>query len=87
MRWREKKILCISLIHLRNYTIDNLKHLYHLRWGIEEYGKLFKVRADLESFSGMSALSVNAILLCGYIFNEYLCGDVFSDRAKSTGLK
>lgn len=54
----KKEILCTSLLDTQNYTLEDLKQLYHIRWGIEEAYKLFKVRADLESFSGMTALSV-----------------------------
>jgi hypothetical protein len=54
----EKEILCTSLLDAGEYTLVDLNQLYHLRWGIEEAYKLFKVRTDLDSFSGLSALSV-----------------------------
>lgn len=54
----EKEILCTSLLDAQKYTLVDLNQLYHLRWGIEEAYKLFKVRTDLDSFSGFSALSV-----------------------------
>ena len=53
-------------------TVISIKQLYHLRWGIEEAYKLFKVRADIESFSGMSALSVRQDFYAG-IFAMNAC--------------
>jgi len=53
-----KEILCTSLLDTQNYTKDDFKQLYHLRWNIEEAYKLFKARTDLDAFSGKSALSV-----------------------------
>ena len=53
-----KEILCTSLFNQIEYKLIDLKQLYHLRWGIEEAYKLFKLRTDLESFSGLTALSV-----------------------------
>jgi Transposase DDE domain len=54
----QKEILCTNLINAKDYALPDFKQLYHLRWNIEEAYKLFKVRADLDSFSGKSALSV-----------------------------
>jgi hypothetical protein len=54
----QKEILCTSLLDAKEYTLEDFKQLYHLRWNIEEAYKLFKVRADLGSFSGKSALSI-----------------------------
>ena len=68
----KKEILCTSLMDAEKYTADSLKQLYHLRWGIEEAYKLFKVRADIESFSGMSALSVRQDFYAG-IFAMNAC--------------
>lgn len=67
-----KEILCTSLLDSKTYTLCDLKQLYHLRWGIEEAYKLFKVRADMESFSGMTALSVKQDFYAG-IFAMNLC--------------
>jgi hypothetical protein len=53
-----KEILCTSLLNTAEYSLEDFKQLYHLRWGIEEAYKLFKVRTDLDSFSGKSALSI-----------------------------
>ncbi len=42
----KKEILCTSLTETIKYTLPDLKQLYHLRWGIEEAYKLFKVRVS-----------------------------------------
>ena len=68
----KKEILCTSLLDTQKYTLEDLKQLYHIRWGIEEAYKLFKVRADMESFSGMTALSVKQDFYAG-IFSMNLC--------------
>ena len=68
----KKEILCTSLTDAEKYTADSLKQLYHLRWGIEEAYKLFKVRADIESFSGLTALSVRQDFYAG-IFAMNAC--------------
>lgn len=68
----KKEILCTSLIQTKKYTHDSLKQLYHFRWGIEEAYKLFKVRADLESFSGLSALSVKQDFYAA-VFSMNIC--------------
>jgi hypothetical protein len=54
----EKEILCTSLLDEKEYTIANLKELYHYRWNVEEGYKLFKCRAQLEVFSGKTANAV-----------------------------
>ena len=68
----KKEILCTSPTNAKEYTFDSLKQLYHFTWGIEETYKLFKVRADLESFSEMSALSVKQDFNAG-IFSMNIC--------------
>lgn len=68
----KKEILCTSLLDNEKYTLEDLKQLYHFRWGIEEAYKLFKVRAEMESFSGMTALSVKQDFYAG-IFSMNLC--------------
>ena len=68
----KKEILCTSLLDTEKYTLEDLKQLYHFRWGIEEAYKLFKVRADMDSFSGMTALSVKQDFYAG-IFSMNLC--------------
>lgn len=68
----KKEILCTSLTETIKYTLPDLKQLYHLRWGIEEAYKLFKIRADMASFSGMTAISVKQDFYAG-IFAMNLC--------------
>ena len=68
----KKEILCTSLVKTKKYKLEDLKQLYHLRWGIEEAYKLFKVRANMDSFSGMTALSVRQDFHAG-IFAMNLC--------------
>ncbi len=68
----KREILCTSLLDTKKYTLEDLKQLYHIRWGIEEAYKLFKVRAEMESFSGMTALSVKQDFYAG-IFSMNLC--------------
>jgi hypothetical protein len=68
----KKEILCTSLTQAKKYTLDSLKQLYHFRWGIEEAYKLFKARADLASFSGMSAISVKQDFYAA-IFSMNIC--------------
>ena len=71
----KKEILCTSLASVETYTLESMKQLYHLRWGIEEAYKLFKARADIESFSGMSALSVKQDFYAA-IFAMNLCAAI-----------
>ena len=71
----KKEILCSSLLDTQNYTMEDLKQLYHLRWGVEEAYKLFKVRAEMDSFSGMTALSVKQDFYAG-VFAMNLCAMV-----------
>ncbi len=54
----ENEVLCTSLIDRKEYSHTDFKDLYHLRWNIEESYKLFKARAELESFSGKTAIAV-----------------------------
>lgn len=54
----ETEILCTSLLDAESYTYDDIVELYHYRWSIEEGYKLYKSRAELESFSGKTALAV-----------------------------
>jgi len=68
----KKEILCTSLVKIKKYRLEDLKQLYHLRWGIEEAYKLFKVRDNMDSFSGMTALSVRQDFHAG-IFAINLC--------------
>lgn len=54
----EKEVLCTSLLGLEQYPYEDMKELYHYRWGVEEGFKLFKARAEVERFSGKTALAV-----------------------------
>lgn len=54
----EKEVLCTSLTDMEKYPHEDFCELYHHRWGIEENYKLFKARAEVEKFSGKTALAV-----------------------------
>ena len=54
----EKEVLCTSLLDLEKFPPEDMAELYHYRWGIEEGYKLFKARAEVENFSGKTALAV-----------------------------
>jgi len=53
-----KEILCTSLLDTEKYPREEFAELYHYRWGEEEAYKLLKCRAELENFSGKTAISV-----------------------------
>lgn len=52
------EILCTSVINAKKLPYDCFESLYHYRWNIEEGIKLYKCRAQLEAFSGKTALAV-----------------------------
>jgi len=54
----EKEVLCTSLTDMGKYPYEEFCELYHFRWNIEESYKLFKARAEVERFSGKTALAV-----------------------------
>ena len=54
----EKEILCTSLLDEQEYTLEDMKALYHFRWNIEEAYKLLKVRMQLSNYSGKTSNSV-----------------------------
>jgi len=54
----QKEILCTSLTDTEKYEYDGFPELYHLRWNEEEAYKLLKSRAEIESFTGKTALAV-----------------------------
>jgi hypothetical protein len=54
----EKEVLCTSLTDMEKYPYEEFCELYHFRWGVEESYKLFKSRAEVEKFSGKTALAV-----------------------------
>lgn len=53
-----KEILCTSLLDKKVYPHEEFAELYHYRWGEEEAYKLLKSRAELENFSGKTAIAV-----------------------------
>lgn len=54
----EKEVLCTSLTDMEKYPHEGFCELYHFRWNVEEGYKLFKARAEVERFSGKTALAV-----------------------------
>lgn len=54
----EKEVLCTSLTDMKKYPYEEFCELYHFRWNVEEGYKLFKARAEVENFSGKTALAV-----------------------------
>lgn len=54
----EKEILCTSLTDRKKYIYDDFEELYHLRWNEEEAYKLLKSRAEIECFTGKTAMAV-----------------------------
>jgi hypothetical protein len=54
----QKEILATNLTNREIYSIEDLKTLYHKRWGIEESYKTFKKVLHIEHFTGKTALSV-----------------------------
>jgi hypothetical protein len=54
----EKEVLCTSLTDINKYPHEEFSELYHHRWGIEENYKMFKARAEVEKFSGKTALAI-----------------------------
>ena len=53
-----KEILCTSLLDTEEYPYEEFAELYHYRWNEEEAYKLLKCRAEVESFSGKTAIAV-----------------------------
>lgn len=54
----EKEILVTNLTNRNDYTVTDLKTLYHLRWGVEESYKSFKKTLHIEHFTGKSPQSI-----------------------------
>lgn len=54
----EKEVLATNLIDRSTFTLEKLKDLYHLRWGIEENYKTFKQVSQIEYFTGRTAQAV-----------------------------
>ncbi len=68
----EKEILCTSLQDKEKYTHDEFGALYKMRWAEEEAYKLLKARAEIESFSGKTALAVKQDFFAT-VFNMSYC--------------
>lgn len=54
----EKEVLCTSLTDMEKFPHEDMAELYHFRWNVEESYKLFKARAEVEKFSGKTAIAV-----------------------------
>lgn len=54
----EKEVLLTNLSDRQQFSIQDLKDLYHMRWGVEESYKSFKKTLHIEYFSGKSAHSI-----------------------------
>ncbi|WP_089725790.1 IS4 family transposase, partial [Candidatus Thiosymbion oneisti] len=54
----ETEVLATSLLDEADYLSTWFKHLYHLRWGVQEGYKREKCWLEIENFSGLSALVV-----------------------------
>jgi hypothetical protein len=54
----EKEILVTNLTDRDKYTVNILKELYHLRWGVEEGYKSFKKVLHIEHFSGKTVHAI-----------------------------
>jgi hypothetical protein len=66
------EILCTSLLDTAMYPYEEFGELYHYRWNEEEAYKLLKCRAEVEYFSGKTAISVTQDLFAK-IFLMSLC--------------
>ena len=54
----EVEVLITNLYDEQAFPAKCFKHLYHLRWGIEENYKRLKQWLEVENFSGKTALAV-----------------------------
>jgi hypothetical protein len=54
----EVEVLATSLLDRQTYPVSVFKELYHQRWPVEEQYKVFKLRIEIENFSGKSVLAV-----------------------------
>lgn len=54
----EKEILATNLTDRSKYSIETLKSLYHMRWGVEESFKSFKKVLHIEYFTGKSKQAI-----------------------------
>jgi hypothetical protein len=68
-----EEILCTSLLDPEKYLFEDIKDMYHLRWGIEEGGyKMLKARVNVESFTGKTAKAVRQDIFAK-VFMMTLC--------------
>jgi len=54
----EEEYLLTSLLDEKQFSLNKLKHLYHLRWGVEEQFKDIKHAISMENFTGKKVNSV-----------------------------
>jgi hypothetical protein len=54
----EPEMLLTNLMDREQFTLNDLKELYHKRWGVEEGYKSMKKVLDLESFTGKTAIAI-----------------------------
>lgn len=54
----QTEVLATSLLEDATYPSTWFKHLYHLRWGVEEGYKREKCWLEIENFSGLSAQTI-----------------------------
>jgi hypothetical protein len=54
----ETEILATNLLDRSIFSLEVLKELYNLRWGVEEAYKLFKKSIHIESFTGKSTKAI-----------------------------
>lgn len=67
----QKEIILTSLIDQGNFTYEDIFELYRLRWNIEEEIKFHKSIAEIENFSGNTAIAIEqdfyaTIFTCNY---------------------
>jgi len=54
----ETEVLAVNLTDRDKYGVNDLKELYHLRWGVEEGYKSFKRVLCIEYFTGKTVLAI-----------------------------
>ncbi len=54
----EKEVLLTNLTNRKNFTLNDLKQLYHMRWSVEEGFKSFKKSLHLEQFTGKTTIAI-----------------------------
>ena len=54
----EVEVLATSVLDVERISVEEFTDLYHLRWPVEEKFKQLKFRANIENWSGKSALTV-----------------------------